>query len=533
MRGQIEDRKVLARTMAEMREDVVRSLQLNRDLARLVDRALQLDQGMKVGWSRNGEPNPKQGEMGVAPGLPKGARLRMLGALNDCVAAFSTGGNFTLEGSAGDLFGAWNNGGNLSVERGVGGFLGHAMCDGRITVRDGAGDDAGSQMSGGLLLVRGDAGLRIGGGMSGGTIVVHGDVGREPGVGMTGGRIIINGRCPAIPEGLKMDSLSAAQAKKLNSEIGDTSLEVPNDAVCLTAVEDSTIRPTAPESVPSGGWGGIGLVNGGDEEVPSHSQRDTLVLLAERGGEAKAVGLPLPLIPMKDSGKGLKGEMTSIQPFIVRKEPRNIDLVILDSNNLTDCSTLLEKAGGVVLDLAALPTHSSPVLDGIVVSLRSILEDDSPIIFTDDVDRVERLHRSATGCGIDAVIARLGDSSGRSANSALPLVGRSAASTGLATDGILSGFCIDWNADATDLAISCAAGSTILSCQVPDDSIQEIERWLKELHEKLSGWLVHLGVSTIDNLTRKHLRALDHETASTSGLRLSGYGRPLPHWFAS
>jgi len=330
-----------------------------------------------------------------------------------------------------------------------------------------------------------------------------------------------------------MDSLSAAQAKKLNSEIGDTTLEVPNDAVCLTAVEDSTIQPTAPESVPSGGWGGIGLVNGGDEEVPSHSQRDTLVLLAERGGEAKAVGLPLPLIPMKDSGKGLKGEMTSIQPFIVRKEPRNIDLVILDSNNLTDCSTLLEKAGGVVLDLAALPTHSSPVLDGIVVSLRSILEDDSPIIFTDDVDRVERLHRSATGCGIDAVIARLGDSSGRSANSALPLVGRSAASTGLATDGILSGFCIDWNADATDLAISCAAGSTILSCQVPDDSIQEIERWLKELHEKLSGWLVHLGVSTIDNLTRKHLRALDHETASTSGLRLSGYGRPLPHWFAS
>ncbi|MDP7203788.1 MAG: hypothetical protein QGF72_06630, partial [Candidatus Poseidoniaceae archaeon] len=134
--------------MAEMREDVVRSLQLNRDLARLVERALQLDQGMKVGWSRNGEPNPKQGEMGVAPGLPEGARLRMLGALNDCVAAFSTGGNFTLEGTAGELFGAWNNGGNLSVERGVGAFLGYGMCDGRITVRDGAGDDAGSQMSG-------------------------------------------------------------------------------------------------------------------------------------------------------------------------------------------------------------------------------------------------------------------------------------------------------------------------------------------------------------------------------------------------
>ena len=40
------------------------------------------------------------------------------------------------------------------------------------------------------------------------------------------------------------------------------------------------------------------------------------------------------------------------------------------------------------------------------------------------------------------------------------------------------------------------------------------------------------GLSSIDMLDRKHLRALDHETAAVSGLRLAGYGRPLPHWFA-
>lgn len=519
--------------MAEMREDVVRSLQLNKDLMRLVERALQLDQGMKVGWSRDGEPNPKQGEMGVAPGLPEGARLRMLGALNDCVAAYASGGHFTLEGSAGNLFGAWNNGGNISAERDVGSFLAHGMASGRVTVRDGAKDDAGSCMSGGILLIRGDAGRRTGAGMSGGTIVVHGDVGREPGVGMTGGRVIINGRCPSPPEGVKMSTLSAAAAKKLNAEIGDSTLEVPNDAVCLSPASDGGVKATRPTNVASGGWNGIGLADAGEDESPAHAQRDTLVLLAERGGESDAVGLPLPLLPIRKSGKGLKGDYISTQPFMVLEHPRSIDLVLLDSSNINQAPELLKNAGGAVLDLSALPTYDAQQLDGVIVSLKGLQGSEAPLVLIDDVDKVERLHRAAASSGVDAAIVRLGDASGRSAASALPLVGRSAASEGLATDGILSGIASDWCADSADLAISCAAGSNILSCQVPDDSPEAIDEWLSELHAGLNGWLVYLGLSTIDNLSRKHLRALDYETASTSGLRLAGYGRPLPHWFAS
>ena len=518
--------------MAEMREDVVRSLRLNKDLMRLVERALQLDQGMKVGWSRDGEPNPKQGEMGVAPGLPEGARLRMLGALNDCVAAFASGGHFTLEGNAGNLFAAWNNGGNISAERDVGSFLAYGMKSGRVTVRDGAKDDAGSCMSGGLLLVRGDAGLRTGAGMTGGTIVVHGDVGREPGVGMSGGRIIINGRCPSPPDGVKMSTLSAAEAKKLNAEIGDSNLEVPNDAVCLSAISEDSVNLAMPQNVASGGWNGIGLADGGEEDTPAHAQRDTLVLLAERGGESDAIGLPLPLLPIRNSGKGLKGFQISSQPFMVSEKPRKIDLVLLDSNNIHLAPELLKEAGGAVLDLSALPSYNPQQLDGVVVSLKGLQGEEAPLILMDDVDKIERLHRSAASCGADAAIARLGDASGRSASSALPLIGRSAASEGLATDGVLSGISADWNVDSTDLAISCAAGSNLLCCQVPDDSPEQIEEWLQGLHSGLSGWLVHLGLSTIDNLSRKHLRALDYETASTSGLRLAGYGRPLPHWFA-
>jgi hypothetical protein len=48
----------------------------------------------------------------------------------------------------------------------------------------------------------------------------------------------------------------------------------------------------------------------------------------------------------------------------------------------------------------------------------------------------------------------------------------------------------------------------------------------------LASELRRIGINSIDSLERKHLRALNHETAAVSGLRLAGYERPLPHWFA-
>jgi len=46
----------------------------------------------------------------------------------------------------------------------------------------------------------------------------------------------------------------------------------------------------------------------------------------------------------------------------------------------------------------------------------------------------------------------------------------------------------------------------------------------------LRGHLIEIGEDGIDLLNRRHLRALDHDTASISGIRLAGYDRPLPHW---
>ena len=249
--------KVLGRMLVGMREDIRRSLKLNRDLGRLLEQALEVDRAIKIGWSRSGDEIPKVGEMGVAPALPKGSRVRILGKLADVVVPFAAGGTFTLVGSATDYFGAWNSGANLIVERKVKNHLGHAMSDGRIIARDGAGDDAGATMSGGLLIVRGDVGKRVGGGMLGGTIIIHGDVAAEPGTGIQGGKIIINGRCPSPGEGVEFSTLSPDELMAINHEIDDASLEVPPDALCLIPAKQASLRPIPPEAKPNGDWAKI------------------------------------------------------------------------------------------------------------------------------------------------------------------------------------------------------------------------------------------------------------------------------------
>ena len=60
----------------------------------------------------------------------------------------------------------------------------------------------------------------------------------------------------------------------------------------------------------------------------------------------------------------------------------------------------------------------------------------------------------------------------------------------------------------------------------------DLVHWLQTLHQDMAGVLSRLGLDSIDRLQRANLRALDHETAAIGGLRLVGYERPLPHWFA-
>ena len=95
-----------------------------------------------------------------------------------------------------------------------------------------------------------------------------------------------------------------------------------------------------------------------------------------------------------------------------------------------------------------------------------------------------------------------------------------------------SGISIGFSANAEDVAKLRASGLKFICCSSPSEAYGDIDNWLEEIHSQLSAILQRLGLESIDSLDRQNLRALDHETAAVSGLRLSGYERPLPHWFA-
>ncbi len=528
--------------MVGMRDDIRRSLKLNRDLDRLLEQALEADRAIKIGWSRSGEEIPKDGEMGISPALPKGGRVRILGNLGDFVAPFAKGGAFTLVGPAKDYFGAWNCGANLIVERGAENHLGYSMSDGRIIARDGAGDDAGAGMSGGMIIVRGDVGKRVGGGMTDGVLIIHGDVGPEPGSGMQGGKIIINGRCPSPSEGVELSTLSPDELMAINQEIEDASLEVPPDALCLVPSKQTSVKPSKIEDKISGDWSTIGLVVGdhSDPRLHVHQTLDTLVIVGERKIaegelEPEPAGLPIPIIPMIDSGKDLKGRHLSMQPCLVRRDARSIDLVLVDSDNIHEADEHLPNSGGLVLDMSHLPPLSMSALDGMLVSLRSLVGETKPFLLMGDVSSVESLHLAAASAGVDGVISRISDPSGTPSTAALPRTGRSAGSAGLDKLGSVVGYSLPWAPTGTDLAIACSSGGSFVVAKPPDDAgtSAKINSWLESTLAQLKGEMIRLGCDSIDKLGRRNMRALDHETASISGLRLVGYERPLPHWFAS
>ena len=114
---------------------------------------------------------------------------------------------------------------------------------------------------------------------------------------------------------------------------------------------------------------------------------------------------------------------------------------------------------------------------------------------------------------------------------ALPMVGRSTKShlTGSHTQ---TGMLLGLSASGNDLALLRASGIDIVCCEVPMQDAQDLEHWLQSISNELTSVLKRLGLDSIDQLQRQHLRALDYETAAVSGLRLAGYDRPLPHWFS-
>lgn len=525
--------------MAEAHDVVERSFNINSKLGPRLIAAAEQNAILRIGWTNAGEPVPKNGELGLCPNLPKGARMRALGTLGSWTAPFGSGGTFTLQGDAGGFLGAGNRGNTIVCERLAGDYAGYAMNDGKISILDGVGNDAGAHMSGGLLIVRGAAGSRVGGGMMDGLIVIHGDVGSDPGAGMSGGRIIINGRCPTPPHGVSLRPLTAAEVKSINKQLNDEELHIPSDAVCLTAAETIVIEGEGGQ-MSSSDLSMVGLVPDERHHAPDYATYDTVALIGERGGETTPSALPLPLMAIIEDGDELHlpsdalphaVQLLNHQPFLARSNPRSVDYVLLDKHNLSNAPELLAASAGAVIDFDNMPSMNSEQIDGLLVAVRTLLGRDKPFAFLNALGRITNLHVRAAHHGADIAFARIEDGSGVAEAAALPLIGRSAKAH-LEETHTDAGVLLGLSASAHDVAVLRASGIKIIACEVPMAEAQDLVHWLQSIHQELAEILSRLGLESIDRLQRQNLRALDHETAAISGLRLVGYERPLPHWFA-
>ncbi|MDE0708551.1 MAG: hypothetical protein OSB33_06340 [Candidatus Poseidoniales archaeon] len=519
-----------------MVDEVAKSLKLNRNLLNNIPKAIELDRAIKIGWGAQGDAKPKEGEIGIATHLPKGARVRLLGNLGDFTAFCCKGGTFTLEGNTLGWFGAFSSDGRLVVERDAGVRCGHGMTGGRLFCQGSVGDEAGAALEGGVVIVRGHAGHRTGIGMSDGTIIIVGDCQADAGQGMTGGRIVVDGRCLPEGEGAQQRNLTTSEYKEINGLLKEHDLTVSEDAVVIEADESNAIPAIPPMQTVWGDFGDIGLISG--EIAIDPSNPIDVVTLITRGEEEEGVVFPLPILPELVSGKGLVGSLLSKQPCMVDSDPREIDFLRIGKSNISNADTALANAAGIVLDLDDLPPFHDGEILALMTGLRSHLDVDKPVLIAGRVDRVTNLHRMLRDQPIDGLLVRLTSGAGMTAPAALPRIGLSARDAGVSdTLHILD---IPWDASADDAAIAAAAGCGII-CANPFSAeegapgtqkarAEAVENWLAEFGATLRGRLTDLGIDALEKLNRRHLRALEHDTAAQSGLRLAGYDRPLPQW---
>lgn len=525
--------------MADNLDVAMRSMNINSKLGPRLIEAAELNAVLKIGWTNAGEKVPKNGELGLCPALPEGARIRALGVFGSWIAPFGLGGKFTIQGDVGSFLAAGNNGNTVTCERLAGNHAGYAMNEGRINILEGVGSDCGAFMAGGLITVRGSCGPRVGAGMTDGLIVIHGDVANEPGIGMRGGRIVINGRCPTPPTGVSLRPLSEDEVKEINELLDDEELSIPNDAVCLTPTAILEVEGRGGE-VSISDLSSIALVPSDKHQAPDYASCDTVSLIGERDGQNTPIALPLPLLPMIESGESLAidrsddplaAQLLSKQAFMVRENPRPIDILIIDRDNLCDVGVMSKNCGGFAIDMDSLPAINSEEIDGLLVAMRALVGTEAPVMMIQGLGRIQSLHVRAAHHGIDLAITRVEDSSGLPEASALPLMGRSA-KTHLDSKHTQTGMMLGFTADGQDLAVLKASGISVVCCEAPMLDAVDLASWLASIESDLCEILRRLGLASIDELSRSNLRALDHETAAISGLRLAGYERPLPHWFA-
>ena len=514
-----------------MREVTEKSIKLNRDLEKMLAEALERDLLVRIGWGRNGDEKPKQGEIGVITHLPKKSRVLLLGNLGECCGAMNKGGNLTIQGACSSMAGAFQENGRLIIEKDAGDRIGSNMNGGMINVQGSVSNFAGESMKDGTILVRGHAGEKVGAGMSGGTIIVLGSVGREPGIGMTGGKVIVAGSCPPAGNGAEIRGINTKEISEISEHLEPLGLSVNSDALVIIPSQDVTAIFEHPEISVMEGLENILLVPSGKNNQSLYEKLDCETLLKTiNQDEDEGIIFPIPWLIEREKVDVLEGKMLSNQPCLVRESPREIDLLIVDQDNIVNVSDVLPKCSGIVLNLESLPKMNDAEVEALIVSLRSKIKKKSIVMLRDRVDRVENLLRMIIDLDLDGAVINAATPGGSRAAAALPRIGLASRAMNIKEQGRHLLIKLDENPTAEDFIIAKGAGCSLIVAPNNDEKLEENLVWLKST---INGWMSDLGVQNLNEITRRNLRAIDYDTAAISGLRLIGYDRPLPMWLGN
>ena len=97
-------------------------------------------------------------------------------------------------------------------------------------------------------------------------------------------------------------------------------------------------------------WKKILLVPSGKNNPSIHEKINFETTLKSRNNEDdNGITFPIPWLIERDMDAKNEGEMTKQQPFLVKENPREIDLILVDKGNLVDVYEYLPKCSGIVL----------------------------------------------------------------------------------------------------------------------------------------------------------------------------------------
>ena len=328
------------------------------------------------------------------------------------------------------------------------------------------------------------------------------------------------------------------ELKEINAMLEIYNMNLGSDAFCLES-NNSIEYHIDGSTVSSGDLSSIGITPMDEAPLIENHDVDTAALIHGSDEDALPILLPLPILPFVPDGNVLSIESNSTgrlshiqtQPFLVEEHPRPIDVLSLNIRSLATLPEYSSTVAGACIDFDSLLSMTDEELDGLLVILRTLLNSESPLLACQGISRIQSLHKRSVYHNIQVAVSRIEDGTGVPEAATLPIIGR-AVKTNLESSETTAALEFGFTCDAHDIIVARCAGAQFVITQPPVLESDDMEFWLQGLSIDMKRILRQLGLESIDQVQRAHLRALDYDTAAISGLRMVGYERPLPHWFA-